>query len=134
MADRLLEAWREPIGVDRSPLLVAQNVRVGCRRWGQREPAVDPVQPGRDDTAQRQVRVGARVARLELYIGRLCLARSRRGRDAERALTVVGTPDAVGGSPGLRLQAPVRVDRSAGEGDEPWQVFEDARHELARDS
>src|SRR5882672_12753778 len=108
--------------MERSALVLAQEVGVGCSRWGQLEPSVDPIQPGGDDTAQRQVRVGARVARLELDIGRLRLARSRRGCDAERAFTVIGAPDAVSGSPGLRLQAPVGVDRSAGEGDEPRQM------------
>ena len=74
------------------------------------ESTLDAVERRRDHAAERDVRVGARVARLELEVGRARLVVPVAARDADRRLAVLDPPGRVGGAPVVGLEPPERVD------------------------
>ena len=54
-------------------LVLGDRRRVDLDRLGRLEPALEPVEPGGDQAAEREVRVAARVARLQLGVRRRLL-------------------------------------------------------------
>ena len=87
--------------------------RVMLRRCARLELPGHPVHPGRDQRTQRQVRVRARVAGLELDVVALLLAPVERRGHPQRGFLVVEPPGRGGRRPGARLQPPVGVQLGA---------------------
>ena len=92
------------------PLVVGQVAGILVDRLARVEPALDPVEGGGHHAAERDVRVGARVAGLQLEVRRAGLVVPVAGRDADRGLAVLDAPGGVRRAPVVRLEAAERVD------------------------
>src|SRR6476469_3082028 len=90
--------------------LVVRQVRRIDGQWLPRIALlVDAVEPGGDDAAQGQIRVGRAVDRFDLDVGRLRFAAPEGRGGADRGLPVVVTPARERRRPGARLEPTVRV-------------------------
>src|SRR6202521_1486785 len=96
----------------------------------QLEPTFDAVDPRRDEPAQRDVRIGARVGRFQLDVGGIRLMTTEGRCNTQRGFAVVRSPHPIGRSPHLRLKPAIGVDGRAGQGDERREVIKDAGREL----
>ena len=84
--------------------------RVDLDRRRQIEPALEPVEARGDQPADREVRVAARVRRLQLRVRRRLLHAVEDRGDADRRLAVVVAPARERARPVLRDDAVVRVE------------------------
>ena len=89
------------------------------------------VEPGGDDRSEGEVRVVARIARLELQVGRPDLVAPIARRNADGRFAIFDTPCRVRRAPVVRLQAAEGVDGRRGEGEQRGQVPQDARDRSA---
>src|SRR5258708_30655377 len=94
--ERLPErGWVAPDAA-RGALLVRVITRIDQGRLAGHEPALDPIQSGRQQPAQRQVWIRRWVRSLELHIGRTSTIRGQARWHADGALAVVRPPGRVG--------------------------------------
>ena len=105
--------------------------RVDVDRRGRLEPALDPVEPGGDQPAERQVRVAAGVGGLELGVGRRLLGAGEGRRHPHRRLAVVVAPADERAGPELGHDAVVGVEARSGQAAEAGEVLEHAGDERA---
>ena len=84
--------------------------RIDLDRLRRLEPALEPVEPGRDQPADREVGIAARVGRLQLDVRRRLLHPGEDRRHADRRLAVVVSPARERAGPVLGDDAVVRVE------------------------
>src|SRR5205823_14036274 len=116
----------------RGTLVLGDRRRVDLDRLGWLELALQAVEPGRDQAAGGEVRVAARVRRLQLDVRRGLLRAPEERRHAYRRLAVVVPPARERAGPVLRDDAVVRVEARRGQAAEARQVLQHACGERAR--
>ena len=89
-ADHIVIAVVGEIGSRKPELLESLARLAGVER------AADAVETGRQQPAEREVRIGRRVRRLQLRVGRAGAVGGKRRRHAHRCFAVVGPPRRVG--------------------------------------
>ena len=103
-----------------------------CTGVGRLEAALDAVQPGCDQPADRQIGVAGRVGGLQLDVRRGLLHAGEHRRDPQRRLAVVDAPARERPGPVLGDDAVVGVEARRGQPAQTGQVLEHPGHERPR--
>src|SRR5437762_1277604 len=100
--ERLGRRQREAADAAPLALLLGEVARVLVDRLTRVEATLDAIEGGGDQAAEREIRVGAVVARLQLEVRRAFLVVPVPTRDADRGLAVLDPPRRVGRAPVVR--------------------------------
>src|SRR5436190_19193082 len=126
LVERLTRLLRKAADTALLALGIRQVAGILVERLAGIELALDAVERGGDEATKGDVRIGARVARLELQVRRAILVVPVAAGDADGGLAILEAPRGVRGAPVVRLEAAERVDAGGRQREQCRQVREDA--------